>query len=71
MIRRYGRCHPEAARHRFPRLGDANWREIIQVLKEVGYDSDLTIEGWHDPVMQGEREIEGVLGAKRYLEALI
>ncbi len=71
VIGRYGRCHPEAARHRFPGLGAANWQEIIQVLKEVGYDSDLTIEGWHDPVMKGEREIEGVLGAKRYLESLI
>lgn len=71
VIRRYGRCHPEAARHRFPGLGTANWIEIIQELKAVGYDSDLTIEGWHDPVMKGDREIEGVLAAKSYLESLM
>lgn len=68
IIRRYGRCHPEAARHRFPGMGEANWKEIIQTLRNVGYDSDLTIEGWHDPIYKGEREEEGVLFAKSHLE---
>ncbi len=71
VIRRYGRCHPEAARHRFPGLGSADWRLIIQTLREVGYDSDLTIEGWHDPVMKGDRETEGLLGAKQHLESML
>jgi sugar phosphate isomerase/epimerase len=68
VIRRYGRCHPDAARHRFPGMGEANWKEIIQTLRDVGYDSDLTIEGWHDPVFKGDREEEGLLLAKTHLE---
>ena len=50
LLARYGICHPGVAEHRFPGLGQANWAEIIHSLLRVGYDSDLNIEGWHDPV---------------------
>jgi sugar phosphate isomerase/epimerase len=46
----YGICHPGVAEHRFPGLGQANWAEIVHALLRAGYDSDLNIEGWHDPV---------------------
>lgn len=46
----YGICHPGVAEHRMPGLGQANWSEIVHTLLRVGYDSDLNIEGWHDPV---------------------
>jgi sugar phosphate isomerase/epimerase len=46
----YGVCHPGVLEHRFPGLGQANWPEIIHALLRIGYDSDLTIEGRHDPV---------------------
>jgi len=50
LLAQYGPCHPGVMEHRFPGLGQANWAQIIHTLLRVGYDSDLTIEGWHDPV---------------------
>jgi len=50
LLETYGICHPGVAEHRFPGLGQANWAEIIHALLRAGYDSDLNIEGWHDPV---------------------
>ena len=50
LLETYGICHPGVAEHRFPGLGQANWAEIIHALLRAGYDSDLNVEGWHDPV---------------------
>src|SRR5271155_4509817 len=50
LLELYGICHPGVAEHRFPGLGQANWAEIVHALLRAGYDSDLNIEGWHDPV---------------------
>jgi len=52
LLESYGICHPGVAEHRFPGLGQANWAEIIHTLVRVGYDSDLNIEGEHDPVFR-------------------
>jgi sugar phosphate isomerase/epimerase len=52
LMSQYGICHPGVAEHRFPGFGDANWAEIIHALLRTGYDSDLNIEGWHDPVFR-------------------
>jgi sugar phosphate isomerase/epimerase len=52
LLEVYGICHPGVAEHRFPGLGQANWGEIVHALLRVGYDSDLNIEGWHDPVFR-------------------
>jgi sugar phosphate isomerase/epimerase len=80
LLEAYGICHPGVAEHRFPGLGQANWAEIIHALLRCGYDSDLNIEGWHDPVYRdhGEeaadrqrgRKLEeaGLLVAKKTLE---
>lgn len=79
----YGRCHPGVSEHRFPGLGEANWAQIVHTLLRVGYDSDLTIEGRHDPVYRdhGQEaadplagragEDTGVLIARRTLEPLV
>jgi len=48
----YGICHPGVAEHRFPGLGQASWGKIIHALLRAGYQSDLHIEGWHDPVFR-------------------
>lgn len=48
----YGICHPGVAEHRLPGFGQANWAEIVHALLRSGYDSDLNIEGWHDPVLR-------------------
>ena len=50
LLEVYGICHPGVAEHRMPGLGQSNWAEIIHALLRAGYDSDLNIEGWHDPV---------------------
>ncbi len=50
LLETYGICHPGVAEHRFAGLGQSNWAEIIHALLRAGYDSDLNIEGWHDPV---------------------
>src|SRR5712691_11415932 len=52
LLEMYGICHPGVAEHRFPGLGQSNWGEIIHALLRAGYDSDLNIEGWHDPVFR-------------------
>ena len=83
LLETYGICHPGVAEHRFPGLGQANWAEIIHTLVRMGYDSDLNIEGEHDPVFRnhdsnektplaGQRlEDAGLLVGKRTLEQYV
>jgi sugar phosphate isomerase/epimerase len=86
LLEMYGICHPGVAEHRFPGFGQANWAEIIHALLRAGYDSDLNIEGWHDPVFRGDAkrasgnteeagerpsEEAGLLVAKRTLEQFV
>src|SRR3989442_110303 len=83
LLEVYGICHPGVAEHRFPGLGQANWAEIIHALVRAGYDSDLNIEGQHDPVFRNhdsnERtplaghklEDSGLMIAKRNLEQYV
>ena len=52
LLEAYGICHPSVAEHRFPGFGQANWAEIVHALLRAGYDSDLNLEGWHDPVLR-------------------
>jgi len=80
LLKQYGVCHPGVAEHRFPGFGQADWPEIIHTLVRAGYDSDLNIEGWHDPVFRdhavdetgpltGRRlEEAGLLAARKLLE---
>ncbi|MDB6037187.1 MAG: Xylose isomerase domain protein barrel [Verrucomicrobiales bacterium] len=83
LLRRYGICHPGVAEHRFPGLGQSNWAEIVHALIRTGYDSDLNIEGWHDPVyrdhptdenspMKGQKmEVTGLRIARNLLAPLV
>jgi sugar phosphate isomerase/epimerase len=83
LLETYGICHPGVAEHRFPGLGQANWAEIIHALLRAGYDSDLNVEGRHDPVFRDHdsneatplagRQLEdaGLLIAKRTLEQYV
>ena len=52
LLEVYGICHPGVAEHRFPGFGQADWAQIIHALLRAGYDSDLNIEGLHDPVFR-------------------
>ena len=83
LLEEYGICHWGVAEHRGPGLGQANWAEIVHALVRAGYDSDLNIEGRHDPVFRDHepqensplagRKLEdaGLLVAKRTLEQLV
>lgn len=53
--------------HCFPGTGDSDWAEIIDILRKGGYQRDISIEGYHDPVYCGEREQEGQRLALSYL----
>lgn len=54
--------------HRFPGLGECDWSEIISILLNSGYTGDICIEGFHDPVFNGNREMEGQINALHYLK---
>lgn len=54
--------------HRFPGLGDSDWARIMAQLVRGGYTGNITIEGFHDPVYCGAREMEGQINALRYLQ---
>jgi len=76
LLETYGLCHPGVAEHRFPGMGQANWPEIVHELIRAGYDSDLNIEGWHDPVYRNhpgglQLEDTGLLIAKKTLDPLV
>ncbi len=58
LLETYGPCHPGVAEHRFPGLGQSNWAEIVHALLRAGYDSDLNIEGWHDPVYRDHDAVQ-------------
>jgi sugar phosphate isomerase/epimerase len=73
LLETYGICHPGVAEHRFPGLGQSNWGEIVHALLRAGYDSDLNIEGWHDPVYRNHEagpklEDAGLVIARQTLE---
>jgi len=73
LLEAYGVCHPGVAEHRFPGLGQANWAEIVHALLRAGYDSDLNVEGWHDPVFRNHKagpklEETGLIIARQTLE---
>jgi len=52
LLETYGICHHGVSEHRFPGLGQLNWGEVVHALLRAGYDSDLNIEGRHDPVFR-------------------
>ncbi len=57
--------------HRFPGMGDTDWRKIVVLLKRGGYQRDIAIEGYHDPVYCNERELEGQEKALKYLREMV
>lgn len=69
IIRKYGIHGPHRyACYRLPGLGDSNWIEIIKELREGGFQGSIDIEGWHDPLCQGEVEMSGQVQALQYLK---
>ncbi|MEO6036666.1 MAG: sugar phosphate isomerase/epimerase [Verrucomicrobiota bacterium] len=58
LLEVYGLCHPGVAEHRTVGMGQSNWAEIVSGLLRVGYDSDLNIEGRHDPVYRDHDSVQ-------------
>lgn len=56
------------APQRTPGFGDMDWRKIISILHQNGYDNDICIEGYHDPVYSGDWEMTAQLHALHYLK---
>lgn len=59
---------PPFAFHRTPGFGDSNWTDIISILRMAGFVGSIDIEGWHDPVYNGELEMTGQVHALNYLK---
>lgn len=56
------------APQRTPGFGDTNWRDVFSILHDNGYDGDICVEGYHDPVYSGEWEMTAQLHALKYLK---
>ena len=54
--------------HRMPGLGDCDWRIIITYLHMIGYEGDICIEGYHDPIYVKDWEMTGQIHALNYLK---
>lgn len=70
VIRRQGiRSGVPYVYHRTPGFGDTNWTDLISILRQAGWRGSIDIEGWHDPVYRGDRELTGQVHALHYLQA--
>lgn len=56
------------APERTPGFGDCNWRDIIYILHAGGYAGDICVEGYHDPIYQGDWEMTAQRHALSYLK---
>ena len=66
---RHGIAGPHRfAHHRTAGFGDTDWTAIFRLLTAAGRGAAVDIEGFHDPVYRGERELEGQLAALAYLK---
>ncbi len=53
---------------RTPGFGDTDWRNIISILHSEGYEGDICIEGYHDPIYGGDWEMTSQFHALKYLK---
>lgn len=57
----------EFAVERTPGYGDTDWKKVFHILYTKGFAGDLVMEGFHDPIYGGDREMAGQLHALQYL----
>ena len=68
-VRRLGILGPnEFSVSRTPGFGDTNWRDIFFILYQNGYEGNVCVEGYHDPIYGHEWEMTGQLHALQYLK---
>lgn len=69
LVKRYGVSgSKEIAYMRMPGFGDTNWRDIFFILHQHGYEGDICVEGYHDPIYCGDWEMTAQLHALNYLK---
>jgi sugar phosphate isomerase/epimerase len=69
VVREQGIYGPKPfAFHRTPGFGDSNWTDLISELRRGGFTGSIDIEGWHDPVYNGDLEMTGQVHAMNYLK---
>ena len=56
------------APERTPGFGDCDWRDIFYILHSSGYEGDICVEGYHDPIYSRDWEMTGQLHALNYLK---
>lgn len=56
------------AKQRTPGFGDTNWRDVFSILRENGYESDICVEGYHDPIYRDDWEMTAQLHSLNYLK---
>lgn len=68
-IRKYG-IHSglDFTPNRTPGFGDTNWRDVFFILRQNGYEGDVCIEGYHDPIYTGQWEMTAQMHALQYLK---
>ena len=69
-VREYGvMCNSDwYAPERTVGFGDTDWRDVFSILHKGGYEGDICVEGYHDPVYSREWEMVGQLHALKYLK---
>ena len=69
-VKKYGvLCNTDCyAPERTPGFGDCNWRDIIYILHRNGYEGDICVEGYHDPIYKDRWEMTAQLHALNYLK---
>ncbi len=69
IVKKHGIQGPHAfAWHRTPGFGDSNWADIITILRQNNYQGNIDIEGFHDPVYNGDYEVSAQVVALNYLK---
>lgn len=67
-VRRYGIYGAvDFAPQRTPGFGDLNWRDVFSILHHAGYEGNICVEGYHDPVYNAAWEPTAQKHALNYL----
>lgn len=56
------------APQRTPGFGDTDWRQVFSILHEHGYQGDVCVEGYHDPIYHGDWEMTAQKHSLNYLK---
>jgi len=67
-VRRYGiKGAVSFCPQRTPGFGDLDWRKVFSILHMAGYEGNICVEGYHDPIYSGEWEATAQKHALNYL----